>query len=110
MKLKFFCVIVLIITIEVNAEKFLSFQKSSDYYCPMDGIKLSGGMVETIGEVKSWQTCGYFCKITPDCFFWNWRYSFPRKCELLGDNYKYKYSETSLYGSGLVISGQQHCY
>ena len=104
MNSKLFCVIVLIIATEVNAEKL-------EYYsCPMRGKKLSGYARETIGEVKSWQTCGYFCKITRSCTFWNWRYSFPRECELLNNNNGDEYTETSVHGSGFVISGRENCY
>ena len=104
MNSKLFCVIVLIFAIEVNAEKL-------EYYsCPMRGKKLSGYARETIGEVKSWQTCGYFCKLTRRCTVWNWRQSLPRECELIDDDYDTEYTETSEDGWDFVISGQKNCY
>ena len=106
MNFKLICVIVLIIAIEVNAEKL------ENYSCPMRGKQLSGYRARTIGEVRSWQTCGYFCKLTSGCKYWNWRQSIPRECELLNDNNGSEYTETSEdYGDwDLVISGDEDCY
>ena len=119
MKLEFFCFVALFFATKVNGETL------KRYGCPMRGVKLSGNNVKhvdedewrratIIHEVKSWQMCGYFCKLTPDCKYWNWRDDWPRECELLKDNKGRVYSKTTKYGSDnsgyTVTSGNENCF
>ena len=117
--------VALIIATKVNAKSHCyKCPRLEKYDCPMRGVELFGERmvrdVETrvgmqkhwtiIKKVKSWYMCGYLCKLTPDCKYWNWKENFPYECEMLKANPGREYSKTITNGYGTVISGNENCF
>ena len=103
MKFPILFLALLIIATNVNGSK---------YYCPMDGVRLSGGGAiansweSSISRVSNWQMCGYFCKLTPNCNYWTWEKIYLKECRLLRDNSggRSKSSKTE------NVSGDKNCF
>merc|ERR1712212_689204 len=94
MKLFSLCIVAVFLSTIVNGSK-------DD--CPIYDVDYNGIGLDHIGEVSSWEECGYFCHITSGCKYWTWRNYDDNSCYL-------KSERGDITNTDNAISGSKDCY
>merc|ERR1712133_272327 len=71
--------------------------------CPLYDVDYFGYDIDVIGEISSWEECGYLCHLTSGCNYWTWTPYYSNGCFLKSDNAGIKNQATA-------ISGSKNCY
>merc|ERR1711942_368272 len=71
--------------------------------CPIYDVDYNGIGLDYIGEVSSWEECGYLCHLTDGCNYWTWRNYDDNSCYLKSERGDIKNADDA-------ISGSKDCY
>merc|ERR1712126_54120 len=72
--------------------------------CPIYDVDYDGIGIDYIGEIPSWEECGYLCHLTNGCNYWTWRNYGDNSCFLKSEKADIPTKYTN------AISGSKNCY